>query len=292
MKKAYIILAHKNLDHLVRLLHRLDDGNSTFFIHIDLKTILPDNHQISLQRSNVTLIKRIVTRWGGFSLAEATLNGLEAVRNCGVEFNSISLLSGQDYPIKSNQEIDQYLSASKFSIFLNYFPLPNYQRWSTGGTYRYEKYFMGTTAVDFMLSKSLNFLTTVMPFFARKLPSYLRPYCGSQWWTIDQYALNYILDYIREHPEYSQFHKFTFAPDELFFHIILLNAKDEQIQQRIINDNLRYMKWTTYEHAHPEVLTKKDLPDLSASGSLFARKFDPKHDQEILNLIDEELLCY
>lgn len=290
MKKAYIILAHKNLDHLIRLLHRLDDGHSHFFIHIDLKTSLSDKHAVLGVMKNVSLVKRISTRWGGFSLAEATLIGMEAVRESMIHFKSISLLSGQDYPIKSNLEIDQYLSDSNFSVFLNYFPLPNYRRWRTGGTYRYKKYFLGTTFIDFLMSKSLNLVSTIIPLFARKLPFYLRPYCGSQWWTIDQYALTYILEYIKDNPEYYQFHKFTFAPDELFFHIILLNAKDEKIQQSIINDNLRYMKWINYEHAHPEVLTKEDLADLSSSNSLFARKFDPKLDHEILNLIDEKIL--
>lgn len=290
MKKAYIILAHKNLDHLIRLLQRLDDGNSHFFIHVDLKTSLTGQHPLIRDMRNVTLVKRISTRWGGFSLAQATLIGMEAVRDSLIEFQSISLLSGQDYPIKSNIEIDRYLSSSKFTVFLNYFPLPNYRRWQTGGTYRYKKYFMGTTFIDFLFSKSLNLLSTVIPFFARKLPFYLRPYCGSQWWTIDQYALNYILDYIRDNPEYNQFHQFTFAPDELYFHIILLNAKDDRIQQSIVNDNLRYMKWVTFENAHPEVLTIDDLDDLATSTSLFARKFDPQHDHEILNLIDRNIL--
>lgn len=289
MKKAYIILAHKNLDHLTRLLERLNDGNSHFFIHIDLKTELLLDHDL-LNKANITLVKRISTRWGGFSLAEATLIAMKAVKESGIDFKSISLLSGQDYPIKSNKEIDQFLSSSKFSIFLDYFPLPNYRRWLSGGTYRYKKYFFGTTTIAFFFSKTLNLLSTLMPIFSRKLPFHLRPYCGSQWWTIDQYALHYILDYIEHNPEYYRFHKFTFAPDELFFHIILLNAKDERIQESITNDNLRYMKWLKYENPHPEVLTKEDLPNLYASHSLFARKFDPKEDQEILNLIDEQIL--
>jgi len=288
MTKAYIILAHKNLDHLSRLLERLDDGHSYFFIHIDLKTSL--SALDFLDKPIVTLVKRINTRWGGFSLAEATIIAMQAVKDSAIDFKSISLLSGQDYPIKSNKEIDQFLSTSKFSIFLDYFPLPNYRRWLTGGTYRYKKYFFGTGIIDFFFSKTLNLLSAVIPVFSRKLPYHLRPYCGSQWWTIDQYALHYILNYIGQNPEYSRFHQYTFAPDELFFHIILLNAKDERIQGSILNDNLRYMKWIRYEDPHPEILTKDDLPNLFASSSLFARKFDPLKDQEILNLIDEQLL--
>jgi len=290
MKKAYIILAHKNLDHLVRLVERLDDGNSRFFVHLDLKTDLLPIATFLAKKECITLVKRISTRWGGFSLAEATILGMRAIRDSNLTFESISLLSGQDYPIKSNKEIDEYLSSSEFSIFLDYFPLPNYRRWITGGTYRYTKYFFGINRIALFFSKSVNLISTLVPLLARKLPFHLRPYAGSQWWTIDQYALNYILDYVDQNPEYYKFHRFTFAPDELFFHIILLNAKDERIQESIVNDNLRYMKWIREDNAHPEILKKEDLQDLSASNSLFARKFDPNEDHEILNLIDQQIL--
>jgi hypothetical protein len=292
MKKAYLILAHKNLNQLRRLLLKLDDGKSYFFIHIDLKTEISASFQELIDKTqNITLVKRISTRWGGFSLADATLNGLKAIKASGLDFQYISLLSGQDYPIKSNKDIDAYLSDSEHSIFLDYFPLPDYRRWDTGGTYRYKKYFFGTSSISLFFSKSLNLLATFIPPLGRKMPFLLRPYCGSQWWTIDQYAMNYIINYIDQNPKYYRFHKYTFAPDELFFHIILLNAKYERIQKGITNNNLRYMKWISYDRPHPEILTENDLHDLKSSSSLFARKFDPDQDEAILNSIDEKILA-
>jgi hypothetical protein len=291
MQKAYIILAHKDLDHLTRLIERLDDGHSHFFIHIDLKTPLPVTYAEVAKRQDVSLVKRIATKWGGFSLAEATLNAMKELRDSGLHFDAISLLSGQDYPIKSNTEIDEFLSSSYHSVFLDYFPLPNYDRWKAGGTYRYKKYFFGTTSVPLFFSRAANLLSTLIPIFARKLPQNLKPYCGSQWWTIDMYALNYVLDYIEEHPKYLSFHKFTFAPDELFFHIIWLNAKDERIKSSITNNNLRFLKWIKLDNPHPEILTKEDFDDICNSPALFARKFDSSADQEILNLIDDRILC-
>lgn len=290
MKKAYLILAHKNLNQLIRLLDRLDDGNSHFFVHIDLKTPLSPVDEAVSSRANVVIVKRIATQWAGFSLAAATLKTMQAARDSGIDFQFISLLSGQDYPVKSNAEIDQYLSSSSYGIFLDFFPLPNYQRWAAGGTYRYKKYFFGTSPIAMFFSRACNLLSTLIPVFARKLPFHLRPYCGSQWWTINLYAHNYILDYINRNPEYLHFHKCTFAPDELFFHIILLNAKDERISAGILNNNLRYIKWNRLDDPHPETLTHEDLPDLKTTRSLFARKFDELEDHRILDLIDEQLL--
>lgn len=290
MKKAYIILAHKNLDHLLRMVDRLDDGNSWFYIHVDLKTKLPCSYSALAKRKQVTLIKRIATSWGGFSLAQVTLNALYDVKSSGIDFKAISLLSGQDYPIKSNAEIDQFLENSEYGVFMDYFTLPNYRRWESGGTYRYQKYFFGIDRLSLVCSQMMNLLSTYIPAFARKLPPNLVPYCGSQWWTIDMYALDYIIDFIREHPDYVEFHKFTFAPDELFFQIILLNSQDKQLKQSICKDNLRYIKWENLENAHPEVLTPRDMTDLSRANSLFARKFEGIADETILDLIDEQLL--
>lgn len=290
MKKAYIILAHKNLDHLLRMVDRLDDGSSWFYIHVDLKTKLPGNYSTLAKRKQVTLIKRIATSWGGFSLAQVTLNALYEVKSSGIDFKAISLLSGQDYPIKSNAEIDHFLENSEYGVFMDYFTLPNYRRWESGGTYRYQKYFFGIDRISLVCSQMMNLLSTYIPAFARKLPPNLVPYCGSQWWTIDMYALDYIIEFIRKHPDYVEFHKFTFAPDELFFQIILLNSQDKQLKQRICKDNLRYIKWENLENAHPEVLTPRDLTDLGRANSLFARKFEGIADETILDLIDEQLL--
>jgi len=290
MKKAYIILAHKNLEHLMRMVERLDDGRSYFFIHVDLKTPLPCRYAELAKRNRVTLIKRISTSWGGFSLAQATLNALHEIKSTGIDFKAISLLSGQDYPIKSNQAIDHYFEQSEYSVFLDYFALPNYRRWESGGVYRYNKYFFGIDKVSLMFSRIMNLVSTFVPVLARKLPSDLIPYCGSQWWTIDMYALDYILKFIEDHPDYVNFHKFTFAPDELFFHIILLNAKDPKLKNSICKDNLRFIKWEKLENAHPEVLTNRDLHDLRRSNSLFARKFEGEADERVLDSIDEEFL--
>ena len=40
MKKNYLILSHKNPQQVCRLINRLDDGTSEFFVHVDLKSNL------------------------------------------------------------------------------------------------------------------------------------------------------------------------------------------------------------------------------------------------------------
>lgn len=283
-------MAHKNEQQVQRLIDTLDDGNSTYFLHVDLKVSDTEFKKLFSKNSQVHFVRRVKTEWGGFGLVNATLNAMLDIRKTG-DFDKIILLSGQDYPIKSNEEIDQYFKNSKFNIFMDHFPLPNHRKWGMGGgMYRVNKYFFGLSWIEKYLAKAINFLAVFIPIINRKLAKGVQPFSGSQWWVMDMRALNYVLDYVADHPEYVKFHRHTFAPDELFFQIILLNCKDESLRDHIANDNLRYMQWKTSEIAHPEILNINDLDNIGESDALFARKFDTGIDEEVINSIDDQLL--
>ena len=53
MKIAYLILAHKQIDQMNKLISVLDDGNSDFFIHIDSKVA----EFSEIQKPNVIYLK-------------------------------------------------------------------------------------------------------------------------------------------------------------------------------------------------------------------------------------------
>ncbi|MDB5208169.1 MAG: putative glycosyl transferase [Flavisolibacter sp.] len=293
MYKAYIILAHKYPDQLLRLVSRLNDGASHFFIHIDKKAHITQFAQVFALTDIVDFISREDSKWAGFDIVQATLNGMKAVKESHKKFDRIILLSGQDYPIKSNRDIDQFFRSSPHSVFLDYFPIPNYKKWpggDRGGWYRVDKYYIGLKSYQLFCSKSINLLATFFPFLRRKMPGDMKPYTGSQWWCMDMYALGYILDYTKAHPEYVSFHKHTFAPDELFFHMILVNSKDENLISSIENNNKRFMTWEVSDSAHPNTICATDFEAIAASDHLFARKFDATVDNEIMDLIDARIL--
>lgn len=289
MNKAYIIIAHKNPEQLYRLTKKLDDGYSTFFIHIDKRINIEQFDILKKLGNSVQFVERVISKWSTFGLVQCTLNGMQAVKDSNLNFERVILLSGQDYPIKSNRYIDNYFSESPYSVFFEYWPIPDFKRWpkNNGGMYRVNKYFFGLKIYQLLLSKTINFLGNLFPFLKRKIPFQMKPFAGSQWWIMDMYALNYVLEYIRNHPVYVTFHKNTFGSDELFFQMILLNSKDARILNSIENDSKRMIKWESSETSHPEILVEADINDIKISDALFARKFDSAHNSKILDLIDE-----
>ncbi len=286
MEKAYIILAHKNPEQVERLIAALDDNHSHFFLHID-----KNSNDCFLERmktnEKLVLVERVKTEWGGFGIVQATLNAMNSVQNHPVAFNFVLLISGQHYPIKSNLHIHEFLRHTRHHAFLEHTSIPNPQRWKIrGGMYRIDKYFFGLKAHQRFTAKTLNFLSSKLKKLQRKFPEDMTPYAGSQWWVIDRYALNYILDFLKDNESYKNYHLHTFAPDELFFHNILLNAKDEKLRNGIANKDLLYMRWPDSNSGHPSILNRHDLPDMLLSDALFARKFDAGQDAAVLDVID------
>ncbi len=105
MQISYIISAYKLPRQLVRLVTRLNTDSASFYLHIDRKS--GDEVYDAMVRGlgrlpNVHFLKRHTCYWGGFGHVAATLEGIKSITRPGSEFDYVILLTGQDYPIKTN----------------------------------------------------------------------------------------------------------------------------------------------------------------------------------------------
>ena len=122
MKIAYLILAHNNMKHLERLIEALNDDEVSFFIHIDKKVNMP---ALIKRYSNVKILEnRFDVKWMGYSMVEATLSMLETAYNSNDCYDYFILLSGVDYPIKSNQYIKSFFAENNGKSFINTVKMP------------------------------------------------------------------------------------------------------------------------------------------------------------------------
>ncbi len=271
-------------------MHQLDDDKSEFYLHVDKKADINAFKNAIKPNEKIKWVKREQTEWASYKLVVAVLNALQHIKKNSKSFDRIILLSAQDYPIKDNSFIDCFFHTSPYSVFIEYFTIPS-EKWQPhGGLYRINKYYLGSGISKKYFGKTINFLSSVFPVLKRKEFKEIIPFAGSQWWTIDGYTLNYIVDYVKKNPAFLKFHKYTFAADEVFFQSILLNAKDEVLLKSISNNNKRFYKWINTSNAHPDILMEKDLTEITKSNALFARKFDTEIDENILNKIDSGCL--
>lgn len=293
MKKAYIIMAHKYPSQLHRLIDRLNDHSAHFFVHIDKKADINAFKSLDDFGKKVTFIDRFDSRWGKTGIIMPLLAGLNAIKQSAILFDRIMVLSGQDYPIKSNEQIDYFFQNSPHSVFINFFPIPNLEKWpgtDRGGLYRVDKYYFGNKWFELFCSKTINLLASYIPRLRREIPLGMKPFTGSTWFFLDMYFLDYILEFVRKHPEYLKFHSNTFVADELFVHMLIGNATDEKLLSTVENIEKHFIIWESNQVAHPKIIVKSDFEQMLHSDSLFARKFDEKLDSEILDLIDDRML--
>ena len=278
MRLAYIILAHKLPNQLLRLIERLDADWVTFFVHIDKKTDDAIFRQIAegvSHRRNVHLLKRYACYWGGFGVVEAALEGLRQVVLHQLQPSHILLLSGQDYPLHSNEAIRRFFLHAGDASFIDYGPLPDYQQYpASGGQHLYERWhFMGQC-----------YFHVGLPWVKRRMPLKMQPFKGSAYWNMSYASARYLLNFIDRNPQVTQFFKYVLTPDELFFQTILLNAHQPL---PVVADHLRYTDWAAASSPmHPKTLTIDDYARLANSPALFARKFDESADSTILQMLD------
>lgn len=318
MKIAYIVLAHKYPEQLIRLIDRLSTEKTSFFVHIDKKTDKKNYQQIVSclsHRTNVYFLKRHRCYWGDFSIVSATIEGFKEIFNRNISVDWVILLSGQDYPIKSNIEIEDFLCKNKENSFLDYFPLPQPEpenlstKWPNGGfnrinywhfrllnwrfvfpaklwfnTYNYSQV---KQDIKFRIASRLWFALILWFPIKRKFPKGFKPFAGSQFWCLSKECAEYVHNFIQANSAFVNFFKCVDVPDELFFQTIILNSR---FKDAVINDSLRYMDWQNPNPSIPAILEKKDFDKLLDSSKLFARKFDAARDIDVLDLIDQEIL--
>ena len=313
-KIAYLILAHNHPAQLARMIQRLDHEAVEFFIHVDKKFPLEPFQAALGGNARITLIEeRHAIFWRGFSQIYATMALMKASLACEAAY--YILLSGSDYPLKSNDEIHRFLH-NKDTQYIHYFSLHDIPKWlkKIRHYYYWDSSLINPRHGHKTLKKK--YRKYVQKGFLNRLPArkYLKgmhPYGGSQWWMLTHDCMTYCLDTLENNTRFRWFYKFTDSPDEMVFQTIILNSRfaeravnyqryqddREWVVSEILTKplgscqyNYRYIDWYSPERGFPAVLNEANFEEMTRANALFARKFDPQLSRPLLDRIDRELL--
>lgn len=302
MNLAYIITAYKSPEQVIRLVSKLNTEGTQFFVHVDKKTDGAVYHPMVggfSHCSNVFILKRFKCNHAGFGIVEAFINGIEKIYEVGEPFDYLINLTGNCYPVKSNQEIKARLQRGYGYSYLEHcepFRYDNPAPWLR----RFENWHVRT------LNRSIRFPLKVsnhLQLFSikhspvwlslnllfpkkRKFPKGFQPYFGSGAWCIAKEHVDYLYAFIKSQRAFVKYFKHVFAPDELMFQTILANSP---FKNKLVNNDLRYTDWSK-GGLHPKILCWDDWDKLCNTEDLFARKFDATVDAGILDLLDVKLL--
>lgn len=279
MRIACIIMAHKGPQQIERFLEKFDGLPFDFYIHVDKKTDKsPFEYLASLPRVYF-VIKRIRVRWASYSYIVAILNSLKQIFSIQIKYDFISIMSGQDYPIKPVKDFYHLLQINPGKNFISY---DEDEKWWSHAITRITKYhftnfgFRGRYRIQF-------FLNAVLPL--RKFPLPYKLYGGprAMCMTLSNECANYVLDFIESNKKLRHFMRFSWGPDEFIVPTIIMNSR---FKDTVINNNFYYIDWSA-GGVNPKILRAEDYSLLLSSDKLLARKFDMTEDSVILDMLDK-----
>lgn len=312
MQLNYILLVHKGPAQLKKLVQRLYENWTFFYIHIDSNTDITPFKEVLSGFKQVKFLKDFEQYpgiWGDIGIIKGTLAAMRSIITDGRNGYTI-LLSGQDYPLANNKNILGFFKNNE----TNYIDItPVETLWKKHGRDRITKYkinksnqrghFLLLPSIfdkDFYRRETLSqlnylrkigkFETLLKIFIKRKFPANLKASGGSQWWALKNTTIKIILHFIENDLTYIKYHKYSLLPDEMFFHSIISSIQEKEKLK--VSNSITYVNWKSKSGPLPVTFKKSDFNELkkASENHFFARKFDMEMDNEILDDIDKNLL--
>lgn len=304
---VYVLQVHKNPLQLKRLISKLYSEHTYFYIHVDKKSdekffrLILEEESEKLQNI-VFVTDRVNCIWGDFSQVIASLNLIKAVLEKHTNGFCI-LMSGQDYPIKTNQHIRAFFEKRQDMNFINVLPaaetlsprlyverLQHYLYNFSENRGDFKIFTQGTEADKYYKEGKIP-----KDFYQKLSEPRIPPfdiYKGSSWWAFNLTTLQKVFNYINKNKQILfEYFKYSSCSDELFFQSIIkeLSRNDASIQ---IRSSVTFVDWSRKVGPLPAVFESKDLYQLLSLNEtqLFARKFDLPQSESLLDLLDKHII--
>lgn len=310
MRIAYLIRVYTDPLQLQRLIEALNGEHAYFFVHVQPNLTLFRKVDMSpfiaatSQEKNVRFIQqRIRVNWGGFSMVEATLALMREALDSEVSFDYFVLLSGLDYPIKSNAFILDYFDKHHGREFIRYISIREepFLEWKINMIW-FNEHVLVTRALH--RARRLRVWSGIQSLLLKRneYPDGFEPFFGPSWWALTRNCVKYVVHFVDTNRKFVDFYRFTHMPDESFFHTVIMNSEyAEKTNQRVEYENGEIdhpVKWAgdlimyvkDFAKGRSVVLDEQDFESLGKSNCLFARKFTSAKSLKLIEPVDKYLL--
>ncbi|MBR3584856.1 MAG: glycosyl transferase [Oscillospiraceae bacterium] len=282
-KHAYLIMCHNQFDLLCMLLSAIDDYRNDIYLHIDKKAkdVPLEKIRNTICKGKLVLIERISVNWGGYSQIKAELCLLEEATK--EEHEYYHLLSGADFPLKSQEEIHSFFAANRGKQFIAF---DSHEKVGDEVKDRLRYYYRYQDRLGRSNDKSLLSRLQAISLRVQKLAGIDRlsqcPYeiwKGANWFSITHDLANYVL---AEKETIKECFADSLCADELVLQSV---AYSSPFHNEIAYCNMRYIDW---KRGNPYTFTIEDYDELTACGKLFARKFS-ENDLDLVKKIFRDI---
>ncbi len=283
-RHAYLVMCHNNFTHLCKLLLELDDSRNDIYIHVDKKVLdVPyDKIRNSIGKASLYFVSRTSVAWGGYSQIRAELTLLkEAIKT---EHYYYHLISGADYPLKSQKYIHAYFKTYSGKEFIRY-DCDSKRKAEFIDRVRYYYCFQELIgrnsgkipALAYRVQDKLLFLQRRLKV-DRTRHLKISIYKGTSWFSITHGMAVFLVE---NEKLISQLCRYGICADEIFVQTVAMRSPHKE---NIVDDSLRYIDW---KRGNPYTFTLDDFETLKNTDKLFARKFDEKISEGLVDKLHE-----
>jgi hypothetical protein len=272
VKIAYLVMVHRLSKQFRRLFRAIYHPDNIYLINIDKKADRLTKQQIwsFLNKfPGIHILENQTVVWGGYSMVQAELSGMQYLLKLEQKWDYFINLSGQDYPLKSQHIISNFLAANRGTSFLKFADQVQTRPETLN---RIENYF---SEEDGAISDETH---------KREYMKGITPYIGGQWMILTRECCSFLC-HNKEVDKFMDYYKNTLIPDESFFQTVLMNSS---FKGTLVNDDLRAIIWVPDGDIklRPKTFTKADLSFLKEGSNLFARKFDDNVDADVISALN------
>ncbi|BFO68787.1 beta-1,6-N-acetylglucosaminyltransferase [Chryseobacterium sp. KCF3-3] len=243
-----------------------------YLIHIDKKAKQEFIEEIQLyiiHFPNVYILDSMNIVSGGFNIVQAELNAMEFLLNVSKEWDYFINLSGEDYPLKSQNIIRKFLTTNKGRNYLFYYDQKFYR---PDTLQRIQNHF---TELAYVISSFI---------YKRSFMKDVIPYIGGKWFMFTRETCLFLTNN-KTVMDFEDYYLHTFLPADSFFQTVLMNTSFNDI---IVNDDKRAVLETSFFQNTQN--TFNYIQSLKSGNQLFIRKVNKKTDESIRKYIEDSYL--
>lgn len=275
IRVAYLLTVHTCPEQLnVFIKQLLNYGDCDIYIHVDRKSeeIVKD----IINNPNVFVYSKYDVRWGSFEIVKSALLLMNKAITSGKHYSHFYYGSGQDLMVKKG--FYEYLQKNNDKVFIRINrEITDKDRASARYRIKWPHKLMirDDWHVYRFVRIFLQYLCTIgiNPFPNKKmLKTPMHFYDGRTWFIAPIELAEYIVNYVKNHPDYYHFWKDSLASDLMFFQTIIMNSPYKEY----VEDELMYVNFgkTFGTMNHPISISREDDNNIERGNYFFARKFE------------------
>jgi hypothetical protein len=317
IRVCYYLQTHTRPEQVARLVDVIKEGSPDSVVLISHDAAGPPLDNQRLQRVPGVHVLTESGGYGDFSHLDRYFTAVDWLDAQGVEYDWLENITGQDYPLRPIAEIERTLATSEVDGYLLYAPvfpsrLPpgadqgaapqfelaspfdaamryQYRHWWVGRPTRTkQRWLRPLMAVNLLqpwVRVSLAYSTVGVRRRRTVFSDDFIAYGGWFFCALTRPCVNYIRDFARDHPDLISFFRTVLAPEEVFIQTVLVNSGKFRFEPAARH----YIDLSNSLNSHSKTLGVADLDAMLVSGAQWARKFDPAHDAEVLDILDRHI---